>query len=208
MRVLDGLSSEVEQGDFVAVVGPSGSGKSTLPPAGRAGCALRRRGGGRRRQAARAARSRAGPLPQLARGLRLPVLPPHPQPLRGGERAAALALRHASGRGASGPRPCWTGWGCCPRRTARRCGCPAASASAWPSPGRSSPARSCCCDEPTGNLDAATGAGVIQLFHELHREGSPCSPSPTKRMSSAARRVLLGKAGFVEPRCARPGGAS
>jgi putative ABC transport system ATP-binding protein len=52
------------------------------------------------------------------------------------------------------------------------------------------------CDEPTGNLDAATGAGVIQLFEELHREGlTLLVVTHEDRMSSAARRVLRLKEG-------------
>jgi putative ABC transport system ATP-binding protein len=52
------------------------------------------------------------------------------------------------------------------------------------------------CDEPTGNLDAATGAGVIALFEELHREGlTLLAVTHEERMSSAARRVLRLKEG-------------
>jgi len=68
------------------------------------------------------------------------------------------------------------------------------------------------CDEPTGNLDATTGAGVIQLFHELHREGlTVLAVTHEERMSSAARRVLRLKEGRLveEPAVsATPGGAS
>jgi putative ABC transport system ATP-binding protein len=68
------------------------------------------------------------------------------------------------------------------------------------------------CDEPTGNLDAATGAGVIQLFNELHKEGlTVLAVTHEERMSSAARRVLRLKEGrLVEEPAARatPGGAS
>jgi len=58
------------------------------------------------------------------------------------------------------------------------------------------------CDEPTGNLDAATGDGVIQLFKELHREGlTVLAVTHEERMSAAARRVLRLKEGrLVEER--------
>jgi putative ABC transport system ATP-binding protein len=68
------------------------------------------------------------------------------------------------------------------------------------------------CDEPTGNLDAATGAGVIQLFNELHREGlTVLAVTHEDRMSSAARRVLRLKEGKLmeeSTASATPGGAS
>ncbi|EAU68233.1 ABC transporter, ATP-binding protein [Stigmatella aurantiaca DW4/3-1] len=63
------------------------------------------------------------------------------------------------------------------------------------------------CDEPTGNLDAATGEGVIQLFEELHREGlTVLAVTHEERMRSAARRVLRLKEGRLleEPGAERP----
>ena len=58
------------------------------------------------------------------------------------------------------------------------------------------------CDEPTGNLDAATGAGIIALFQELHREGlTLLAVTHEDRMSNAARRVLrLDRGRLVEGR--------
>ena len=47
------------------------------------------------------------------------------------------------------------------------------------------------CDEPTGNLDDATGAEVIELFRGLHREQlTILVVTHESRMSSAAQRVL------------------
>jgi putative ABC transport system ATP-binding protein len=46
-------------------------------------------------------------------------------------------------------------------------------------------------DEPTGNLDAATGEGVIRLFAELARDGmSVLVVTHEERVSRAAARVL------------------
>ncbi|MGZ3458691.1 MAG: ABC transporter ATP-binding protein, partial [Archangium sp.] len=67
------------------------------------------------------------------------------------------------------------------------------------------------CDEPTVNLDAATGAGIISLFQELHREGlTVLAVTHEDRMSSAARRVLRLKEGRLveESRPALAGGVS
>ena len=66
------------------------------------------------------------------------------------------------------------------------------------------------CDEPTGNLDSATGAGVISLFQELHREGlTLLAVTHEERMSSAARRVLRLKEGrLIEEPPALQAGAS
>jgi putative ABC transport system ATP-binding protein len=47
-------------------------------------------------------------------------------------------------------------------------------------------------DEPTGNLDARTGQGIIDLFQRLHREGMTLLVvTHEKRMSRAASRVLV-----------------
>jgi putative ABC transport system ATP-binding protein len=47
------------------------------------------------------------------------------------------------------------------------------------------------CDEPTGNLDAATGAEIIRLFQTLHREGlTVVAVTHEERLSAVAQRVL------------------
>jgi putative ABC transport system ATP-binding protein len=47
-------------------------------------------------------------------------------------------------------------------------------------------------DEPTGNLDAQTGEGVIELFRELHKDGmTMLIVTHEARVSRAATRVLL-----------------
>jgi putative ABC transport system ATP-binding protein len=55
-------------------------------------------------------------------------------------------------------------------------------------------------DEPTGNLDAATGEGVIQLFRELHKEGMTLLiVTHEVRVSHAAGRVLVLRDGKLTP---------
>jgi putative ABC transport system ATP-binding protein len=46
-------------------------------------------------------------------------------------------------------------------------------------------------DEPTGNLDSATGEAILALFHQLNREGltvAVVTHNPT--LAAAARRQL------------------
>jgi len=53
-------------------------------------------------------------------------------------------------------------------------------------------------DEPTGNLDAQTGEGVIELFRELHRGGMTLViVTHEARVSRAASRVLLLREGVL-----------
>ena len=55
------------------------------------------------------------------------------------------------------------------------------------------------CDEPTGNLDARTGEGIIELFRALHRAGSTLLiVTHEVRVSRAASRVLLLRDGRLE----------
>jgi putative ABC transport system ATP-binding protein len=54
-------------------------------------------------------------------------------------------------------------------------------------------------DEPTGNLDAKTGQGVIELFRELHREGMTLLiVTHEARVSHAATRVLVLREGRLQ----------
>jgi putative ABC transport system ATP-binding protein len=53
-------------------------------------------------------------------------------------------------------------------------------------------------DEPTGNLDARTGEGVIHLFRQLHREGMTLLiVTHEARVSHAATRVLVLRDGVL-----------
>jgi putative ABC transport system ATP-binding protein len=55
-------------------------------------------------------------------------------------------------------------------------------------------------DEPTGNLDARTGEGIIGLFRELHRDGiSLLVVTHEVRVSRAASRVLVLRDGVLLP---------
>ena len=54
-------------------------------------------------------------------------------------------------------------------------------------------------DEPTGNLDAKTGQGVIDLFRQLHREGMTLLiVTHEARVSHAANRVLVLREGVLQ----------
>jgi putative ABC transport system ATP-binding protein len=55
-------------------------------------------------------------------------------------------------------------------------------------------------DEPTGNLDARTGEGVIALFRKLHAEGMTLLiVTHEARVSHAASRVLVLREGILQP---------
>jgi putative ABC transport system ATP-binding protein len=56
------------------------------------------------------------------------------------------------------------------------------------------------CDEPTGNLDAETGARTIELFRELHKEGELTVVAVTheERLAEIATRTVRIRAGRIE----------
>jgi putative ABC transport system ATP-binding protein len=215
VRVLDGMSLEVEQGDFVAVVGPSGSGKSTLlhllggldvhytGDVEVGGVKLR---GLRDQELARFRNSHVGfvfqsfhLIPNLS-AVENVLLPSHFGGVSADARKRAEAMLDRVGLLAKKDRaPVRLSGGERQRVAIAR--------ALFTGP------KLLLCDEPTGNLDAATGAGVIQLFNELHREGlTVLAVTHEERMSAAARRVLRLKEGKLieEPASARsaPGGAS
>ncbi len=204
VRVLDGMALEVEDGDFVAVVGPSGSGKSTLlhllggldvhytGEVEVGGVKLR----GLNDQAlARFRNTHVGfvfqsfhLIPNLS-AVENVLLPSHFGTPRADARKRAEAMLERVGLGAKKDRaPVRLSGGERQRVAIAR--------ALFGGP------KLLLCDEPTGNLDSATGDGVIQLFKELHREGlTVLAVTHEERMSAAARRVLRLKEGrLVEER--------
>jgi putative ABC transport system ATP-binding protein len=213
VRVLDGLSLEMEQGDFVAVVGPSGSGKSTLLHLlggldvhyqGEVEVAGVKLSGLKDKELARFRNQHVGfvfqsfhLIPNLS-AVENVLMPSHfgAAPVDARKRAEALLDR--VGLLAKKDRtPVRLSGGERQRVAIAR--------ALFTGP------KLLLCDEPTGNLDAATGAGVISLFQELHREGlTLLAVTHEDRMSSAARRVLRLKEGRLveESRPVLAGGAS
>jgi len=199
VRVLDGLSLDVEDGEFVAVVGPSGCGKSTLLHLlggldvhyqGDVEVAGVRLSGLKDTALARFRNQHVGfvfqsfhLIPNLS-AVENVLMPSHfGTTLSPDARKRAEALLDRVGLLAKKDRtPVRLSGGERQRVAIAR--------ALFTGP------RLLLCDEPTGNLDAATGAGVISLFQELHREGlTLLAVTHEDRMSSAARRVLRLKEG-------------
>jgi len=213
VRVLDGLSLEVEQGDFVAVVGPSGSGKSTLLHLlggldvhyqGDVEVAGVKLAGLKDKELARFRNQHVGfvfqsfhLIPNLS-AVENVLMPSHFGAANLEARKRAESLLDRVGLLAKKDRsPVRLSGGERQRVAIAR--------ALFTGP------KLLLCDEPTGNLDAATGAGVISLFEELHREGlTLLAVTHEDRMSTAARRVLRLKEGRLveEPRPSLAGGAS
>jgi putative ABC transport system ATP-binding protein len=209
VKVLDGLDLEVARGEFVAVVGPSGSGKSTL---------LHVLGGldtdyhgevrvadedVRRLDDAGLARLRSHKvgfvfqsfhlIPHLT-ALENVSLPAHFLSGWGEVAREERALQVLERVGLAGKRD---------RTPARLSGGErqrvAIARALFPRP------QVLLCDEPTGNLDAATGAGIIELFRALHRDGlTLVAVTHEERLSAAAQRVLRLKDGALAPEPPHP----
>ncbi|HYO74105.1 MAG TPA: ABC transporter ATP-binding protein [Archangium sp.] len=213
VRVLDGLSLDVADGDFVAVVGPSGSGKSTLLHLlggldvhyqGDVEVAGVKLSGLKDKELARFRNQHVGfvfqsfhLIPNLS-AVENVLMPSHFGAATAEARKRAEALLDRVGLLAKKDRaPVRLSGGERQRVAIAR--------ALFTGP------RLLLCDEPTGNLDAATGAGVITLFQELNREGiTLLAVTHEDRMSTAARRVLRLKEGRLveEPRPALAGGVS
>jgi putative ABC transport system ATP-binding protein len=174
IHALDGLSLDVGQNEYVAVMGPSGSGKSTLMNI--LGCLDRPTAGtyeldGRlttRLGAAALARVRNEQigfvfqsfelLPRLSalKNVELPLIYARTG-WRGRHRRAQRALERVGLRGRARHRPSQLSGGEKQRVAIAR------ALISEPS--------ILLADEPTGNLDTATSEEIMALFDQLHREG-------------------------------------
>lgn len=174
IRALDGLNLTLEEGEFTAIIGPSGSGKSTLmhligcldtPDEGEmeiCGHSLARASGD---DLARLRNQEIGfvfqafnllPRFNVVENIALPMAYAGLSARSRRERACELATKVGLGERLHN-RPGQLSGGQCQRVAIARA--------------LANNPRILLGDEPTGNLDSATGAAILQMFRELHSEG-------------------------------------
>ncbi len=174
IRALDGINLRIEEGEFIAIIGPSGSGKSTLmhllgcldtPSAGRMHLFGRDLTSARADTLAQVRNKEIGfvfqsfnllPKIDVVRNIELPLL--YSGIPAGERRKRAIEVAESVGLGARlNNRPTQLSGGQCQRVAIARA--------------LVNRPRIIFGDEPTGNLDSATGEMVLQMFRDLHAEG-------------------------------------
>jgi len=174
IRALDGINLRIDEGEFIAIIGPSGSGKSTLmhllgcldtPSAGRMQLFGRDLTSARADTLAQVRNKEIGfvfqsfnllPKIDVVRNIELPLL--YSGIPAGERRKRAIEVAESVGLGARlNNRPTQLSGGQCQRVAIARA--------------LVNRPRIIFGDEPTGNLDSATGEMVLQMFRDLHAEG-------------------------------------
>ncbi len=174
VRALDHVNEQIEAGEFVAIIGPSGSGKSTLMHI--LGCLDTPSDGAVMIDGLTVTNASARELPAIRnqkigfifqsfnllpkltilQNVELPMVYAGLSVAERHQRAtAALAAVGLADR--LKHRPSQLSGGQCQRAAVARA--------------LVNNPKIILADEPTGNLDTRTGAAVLELFHELHRQG-------------------------------------
>lgn len=174
IRALDGVSLRIEEGEFVAITGPSGSGKSTLmhllgcldtPSTGRMEICGHDLSSASADKLAEVRNRELGfvfqafnllPKLDVVRNIELPLI--YSGIGRAERRERAIEVAKSVGLGERlGNRPTQLSGGQCQRV--------AISSALVNRP------RILFGDEPTGNLDSATGEMILEMFRQLNRDG-------------------------------------